>query len=236
MQPFFQTRRILERDGRVVKKSSLLDLGLVAGAVVMLALVVDRAVDSDDQQDGADGFQGWESDLAFDRAIGPSDAPYRFVVWTDYRCPACRRFEVAIAEARSRLGDSLAVVYRFYPLGQFSLSYEAALAAECARVTGVFDQVHRVLMTDDLAGDSLPFHRLAVEGGYGDPEQLRECVADETSAVRRAVVADRRRVDSLNVQGTPAVQIGDRIRTGAMSADSLVAQLRRAASSTQGPR
>lgn len=205
--------------------STVLDAALLAAAGLLFVVAVIRVVERP-QPDGAEGFDGWEDDLAFDRAIGPEDSPYRIVVWMDYQCPACRRLEDEIDLARQQLGDSLTVVYRYYPLTSHPLAFQAALAAECAKHQGRFAEMHAALMADPLTADSLPIGRLSDRAGLHDTGELRACISDPTSPARKAVVEDRRRVKSLNVRGTPAIQIGDRVATGGMTADALVKRLR----------
>lgn len=206
-----------------------LDVGLFATAALMTGAVVLRMIPAAASADGATRFDGWREDLVFDRVLGRDDAPYRLVVWTDYQCPACRRFEAQLDVARATLGDSLAVIYRYYPLTRHPLSFQAALAAECARNQGRFEQMHEALFEDPLDGDTLPLRTLAVNSGIPDTTSLTRCVSDSTSVARRAVILDRIRITSLPIRGTPALQIGDRIATGGLQAPVLIERLREAA-------
>jgi hypothetical protein len=128
--------------------------------------------------DGAIRFPGWREDLAFNRRIGPADAPYRLVVWTDYQCPACRQFEKGIAMR--------------------------------------------------LAGDSLPLDSLLMASAIRDRAGFRRCFSDSTSPARARVEADARRAHALHLRGTPGVQIGDRIASGALPVTELIPRLRTA--------
>lgn len=209
-----------------------LDLVLVACAVFMTWAVVHRLTTAPEVTDGATAFEGWRQDLMFDRRIGSADAPYKLVVWFDYQCPACRRFEGEIDLARQELGDSLAVVYRHFPLtGQ--LAFEAAVAAECAREQGRFPEMHKALFANALNGDSLPLSSLLAESEIPDSTSFGACMSDLTSAAREAVSTDLARVRTLSVRGTPALQIGDRIATGGVTAGELVERVREAADASR---
>jgi protein-disulfide isomerase len=212
------------------KLTKALDVILVACAVLTAGAVLYRSIPipPPEVSDGATAFEGWKQDLMFDRRIGPSDAPYRLVVWFDYQCPACRSFEREVDVARQELGDGLAVVYRHYPLSVHPLAFEAAVASECAREQGRFPEMHRALFGSPLNGESLPLSSLIAESDIPDATSFSICMSQPDSAARGAVNADLARIRTLNVRGTPALQIGDRIATGGLRAAELVERLREA--------
>lgn len=178
--------------------------------------------------DGATRFAGWKEDLQFSRRVGTVNAPYRLVVWTDYQCPACIQFEQEIKTVKAQLKDSLAVVYRYYPLAEHPLAFRAAVAAECARDQGRFADMHEALFAARVHGDSLPVSLLMTTSRISDTLSFKHCISDATSTARAAVQADMARVPSLHLRGTPGVQIGDRIATGGMPAAELTLRLREA--------
>lgn len=209
--------------------SRILDSILVLCAVAVTIAVVSRTAWFDETPaDGAVNFDGWRQNLEFDRRIGPDDAPYRLAVWMDYQCPACRAFEKELAGVRAQLEDSLAVVYRHYPLSNHPLAFPAAVAAECAYEQGQFEAMHRALLALPLDGDgdSLPVDSLIARSEITDPAAFRRCMADSTSAVSAAVRSDIDWARELNLRGTPGVQIGDRVSTGGMRADEVLRRLR----------
>jgi protein-disulfide isomerase len=207
--------------------SRILDVVLVVCAVVMTGLAAARFVSPLVRpSDGARRFPGWREDIAFSRRIGRTDAPYTVVVWTDYQCPACRQFESIIQQARSQLGDSLAVVYRYNPLKLHPLAFPAAVAAECARTQGRFAEMHTTLFATSLIGDSLPVRTLMRSSQLSDTAAFKQCLDDPASAERAAVQTDLSRIPTLRIRGTPGVQIGDRITTGGIPLEELLARLR----------
>ncbi len=211
--------------GTVLKWS--LDGLLVLCAVAMTTVAIRRVWSSPVAvADGATRFPGWREDLAFDRRIGSPKAPYRLVVWTDYQCPACRQFEQAIGAARMQLGDSLAVIYRYFPLSGHPLAFRAAVVAECARAQGRFEVMHDVLFDAHLEGDSLPLDSLIVASAVPDRDAFLRCYGDSASPEHARVQADADRAHTLHLRGTPGVQIGDRIESGALPVDELVSRLR----------
>jgi protein-disulfide isomerase len=148
------------------------------------------------------------------------------VVWTDYQCPACRQLEGELKELRQRLGDSLSVAYRFFPLPSHSLAFGAAVLAECAHRKGQFAAMHEALFHPALTGDSLPVDSLAARVAGANAKELRACSA--TREVRAIVDRERAIGDSLRFRGTPYVQIGDKLTFGGLPAGTLEQSLRSA--------
>jgi len=174
-------------------------------------------------------FEGWEEDLVHPRRVGPENAPFRLVVWTDHQCPACKYLETQIGQAREQLGDSIAVIYRYNPLGMHALARLAAIATECAGEQGRLEEMHNALFAAELRGDSLPLDSLIVASHVQDAPALRRCISDPESPARARVQLDIHRALALNLRATPGVQIGNRLSTGAVQADELIRRLRAAA-------
>jgi protein-disulfide isomerase len=147
------------------------------------------------------------------------------VVWTDYQCPACKQFEKEIDSARLQLKDSLTVVYRYYPLAMHPLALHAAVAAECARNQGRFAQMHMALFQRNLVGDSLPTESLIQAANIPNAALFRACLSDSSGPAAKAVRLDMARGQTLRLGGTPGVQIGDHLATGAMFTTELVSAL-----------
>jgi len=174
-------------------------------------------------------FDSWQEDLEFDRIVGSPNAPYRMVVWTDYQCPACKQLESEIDSVRLELGDSLAVIYRYFPLGNHPLAFPASVAAECARAQGKFGPMHRTLFRSSLGVGPqgvLPDSALARASGVPNLDAFTECISD--SAVEEVVRRDMSRGRQLGLRGTPSIQVGQRLGTGSRLAEELIPMLRAA--------
>lgn len=208
--------------------SRMADVVLIGCAIVSTAAIVRSRSSGLSSPASAQivGFANWQQDLQFPRVLGRTDAPYKMVVWMDYECPACRQFERRVDSLRARLGDSLAVVYRYFPLPGHHLAFRAAAAAECARDQGQFDAMHRVLFQADLSGDTLAVDSLLTRAKILEPIAFRKCLVDSTGA--RAVEADMARAKMIGLKFTPSIQIGNRILPGGRSVDQIVPALRSA--------
>lgn len=164
---------------------------------------------------------------AVDRRIGPPNAPFQMLVWTDYQCPACRRLEPELLTLRGLLGDSLTITYRHFPLAEVHpAAFKAAQAAECARERGSFEVVHDFLFLHPLVGPDLPLDSMMASTGILDSTAYRVCVAVDSFA--SVVDSDLSLGRRMGLAGTPTILIGDRLRLGGAPASVLAERLRSA--------
>ncbi len=206
--------------------STLLDAVLVTAALSTAVVVWKRLSSNQDGVIRAPTLRvgNWREQLRSSRRVGPESAPFQLLVWTDYQCPACRQLEAEIHRLRERLGDSLSVVYRYFPLRGHDLAFPAAAAAECAFSRGGFPLMHEALFATDLSGDSIPVAALAEKSGVMSASELRDCMMN--SATLDVVRREKAVGDSMGFRGTPYVQIKDRLSLGGMPAEQLDSALR----------
>ena len=159
-------------------------------------------------------------------ALGPEDAPVEIVIFSDFECPYCRRFNNAVDELREAEAyeDKVRFVYRHYPLrNMHPLAQKAAEASICAEDQGQFWEFHDALWTDeDLSPDNLEQH--AVLLGL-DTEAFAECVNSGRHYER--VQADFEAAMALGQGGTPAVFVNGRYVGGAVPFGQLKAEVDR---------
>jgi protein-disulfide isomerase len=168
-------------------------------------------------------IEGAAADMASTREIGHTRGPYQLLVWTDYQCPACKRFEGEVERLRAMLPDSVSVVYRHLPLQGHPLAFTAAVLADCAKAQGRFAEMHRALFSRTLSGSELPVDSLSAESGV-NYAAARACLSD--SSVVAGVRRDVARAKEVGLSGTPALQIGERVAVGGRVAEELLPLLR----------
>ncbi|GAB4576476.1 MAG: hypothetical protein Kow0077_32950 [Anaerolineae bacterium] len=160
----------------------------------------------------ANAEQRYEVSADDDPYLGPEDAPVTIIEFSDFRCPYCRRFaETTLHPLLEQYGDQVRFVYRDFPiLGD--LSFQAALAAECANEQGEFWAYHDLLFENQQTLSQERFTELAEEAGM-DGDQFAACLDEET--YRDEVVADFQAARALGATGTPAFFINGRFVSGA---------------------
>jgi len=142
---------------------------------------------------------------------GPESAPITIVEFADFQCPHCAQFAPMIEKlVESRRAD-VRFAYKFFVLGKFPNSENAARAAIAAGKQGKLWEMHRLIFEnqnnltqqglDDLAGklhlDLARFH-----ADMQSPE-----TADR-------MAKDRKLGEDLKINGTPSIFINGRLFDG----------------------
>lgn len=157
-------------------------------------------------------------------SAGDAAAPHHLVEFTDFECPACRRFTAALAGAKAMAGPNLRVTVRHLPLPYHRLAKLAAHAAECAGVQGRFWQMHDLLFAK---GDSLGIKTIesfAHEAGVADSAAFRTCQQDQRFAGK--IEDDVALAQAIGAPGTPAIVLDGVLEVGLTDSTRLRQRLR----------
>jgi len=140
-------------------------------------------------------------------------ADLTMIVFTDYRCPACRQAHPAMKRAVARDGR-VRIVYKDWPIfGE--VSERAAQVAIASDLQNIYPMVHDRLMTGDAHdNDAL---RAAVEGSGGDWNRVQDDLARNRSAISAMLTRNRTQAFALGMGGTPGYLIGPILVRGALS-------------------
>jgi protein-disulfide isomerase len=133
------------------------------------------------------------------------------VEFFDYRCPYCKETQPALEKLAAQ-DPELRLVYKEFPiLGPVSVT--AAHAALAAARQGKYEAFHRAMMEvrGNLAEDTV--FRVAKSVGLDVAQLQRDMAAPSIAA---AVEANMKLADALDINGTPAFVIGDRVVPGAV--------------------
>jgi len=181
-------------------RATVLGLALIL-ACASLALSADQPV---------------ELDLSGDNhpAIGPSNAPFTIVEFSDFECPNCRRLEPTLIELRKGYGDKLRLVWFDFPLPAHSHALIAAIAARCAGEQHQFWPYHDALMSGREGLGAGNLLDLADRLGL-DPSNFRQCLAERK--YQGVVESDIDTGDALGLSGTPTLIINGRVYTGGLT-------------------
>ncbi|KFG76034.1 DsbA family protein [Streptomyces mutabilis] len=203
------------------KRRRALIVGASVVGVLGLAAVIGVIAANAGKDDGSEssgpvvapsGAQGKDS-LAI--PVGQESAKSTLVIWEDFRCPACKAFELAYRDTIHELTDAgqLKVEYHLATIIDGNMggtgSRKAANAAACAQDAGKFPAYHDVLFTDqpaetdDAYADEDKLLDLAGKVDGLDTTAFQECVENGThnSWVEKSNEAFR----SGGFSGTPTV-------------------------------
>ena len=154
---------------------------------------------------------------------GRVGAAHRLVLFSDFECPFCKKFEAVLAEVEQ---DSLPVeiTFRHYPLLKHPRAMPAAMAAECAGEQGRFQQMRGLLFTqlDSLTGDR--WVDLAREAGVADLTRFAGCLS--SVAPRDRIRGDMEAAQVAKIDGTPMIVLDGRKLSRPPSMEELRVMLR----------
>jgi|JI8StandDraft_1071087.scaffolds.fasta_scaffold95001_2 protein-disulfide isomerase len=78
-----------------------------------------------------------------DHIRGTTTAPIVLIEYSDFQCPACASYEPLLQQLSTKFGDSLALVYRHFPLTTIHKNaIPALIASEAAGQQGKFWEMH----------------------------------------------------------------------------------------------
>lgn len=151
---------------------------------------------------------------------GPADAPVQIVEFSDFQCPFCAVVQETLATIRERHPETVAVVYRHFPLDAIHPHARAAgLAVECAGEQGRFEAYHDALFAAQDSIGRKGWDRFAAESGIGDLDAFRRCVEEERYAAR--VSRDAEVAAELELEATPTLIVNGAVFSGAPTLDEL---------------
>jgi protein-disulfide isomerase len=156
--------------------------------------------------------------------LGDSAARVRIVEFSDFECPFCRQIQSTLATLRAKHPQSVAIVYRHFPLSRIGFAVPAAIAAECAANQGRFEAFAALLFASQDTLARLAMERVAAKAGVPDTARFRTCRS--SSAAKRRVDADIAAGLQIGIEATPTLLIGDRLVVGNIPLERLEAMVR----------
>jgi protein-disulfide isomerase len=147
---------------------------------------------------------------------GNPEGDVTIVEFFDYRCPYCKQVEPSI-ESMLKQDPKLRLVYKEFPiLGPVSVT--AAHAALAAKAQGKYDAFHAAMMTarGNITDDTV--YQVASSVGLDVAKLKRDMASPE---VAQTIKTDMKLADALDIHGTPAFIIGDKVVPGALDLDAL---------------
>lgn len=149
---------------------------------------------------------------------GPATAPVTIVEFVDFECPACRAFYPEFQKAKLQLGDQMRYAYRMFPLPMHEHSFDAALAAVCAKKQNAFYSYSNLLMEEEGL-ERKDLIRRAAELRLNMDQYMACLNGDESKAEVRKDLEDG---GSLGVNSTPTIFINDTMIQGLPNAQQLI--------------
>lgn len=148
--------------------------------------------------------------------IDPKTAKVTLVVFSDFQCPACKSAETEIGVIKQEFKDTVAVVYKQFPLTSIhNYAFNAALASEAAGEQNKFFEYAEILYREQT-NNTQP---LKEEDFVKFAEELKLDIekfkADyKSTKIKQLVDADIQIANNLRLSGTPSFFINGKKFTG----------------------
>ena len=140
--------------------------------------------------------------------VGAAGAPLTIVEFIDVQCPICARAAPWMVQ---HVEDPEAtVVFRHYP--RDSLSFEGAVALECAHADGRFAEMWTTVLSHRNELGERSWLELAVSAGVQNVGRFRRCMSGNPARAR--VRTDAAAAAELGIPGTPTFIINDMMIAG----------------------
>lgn len=165
---------------------------------------------------------------ADDHVAGNREADVVLVEYGDFECPACASYEPMLHQLRDEYSDSIAFVFRHFPLRQIHRNAQlASQAAEAAANQGKFWEMHDLLFETqrDWASERNPEDKFVkyAESLELDVEQFRNDL--NSLQVEERVNRDYDSGFNSDVNGTPTFFLNGDLMTNPTSYDDLKANI-----------
>lgn len=144
---------------------------------------------------------------------GPPDASLHLAVFSDYRCPACRRAFPALEEAIRKDAD-IRVIYKDWPIFG-PPSERAARVALASGEQGIYPAVHRRLMTDSRGIDDGMLSDVITDAG-GDWTRTIAYLTSHDEQISALLRTNGQQALAIGLPGTPGYLAGPVLVIGAI--------------------
>lgn len=154
-----------------------------------------------------------------DPYVGKIDAPVTLVVFSDFQCPFCKRFDSTLKQLLARRPDDVRIVFKHHPLPFHKEAEPAARAAIAAHQQGQFWEYHDLLF---LNMERLREPEIFIELASSLGLDLARFERDMNSrATQDKLRRDLDLAKMIGVRGTPATFINGAMASGARPLDDL---------------
>ncbi len=134
------------------------------------------------------------------------NASVMLLEFSDYQCPFCGRIQPTLSNLMKKYQEKVAFAYRHFPLSFHTEADEAAIAAECAREQGKFEEMHKILYQNQRKQYLTDLKGYAKTIKVKNLKKFNQCLDQEK--YRELVQNDIREGSAIGISGTPGFMIG----------------------------
>ncbi len=180
-------------------------------ALITTSLAVRKALappSPEPQYDIPERVDEWKRFQRGGSRIGPADAAVTIVEFSDFQCSYCRVYAERVDRLRRAYPEQITLVFRHYPItDRHPHAYNAALASECAREQGRFEEYRSVLFRSQAHIGAVSWSEFAQRAGVPQMEHFARCMSDRRHA--RRIAADMKMGERLGIPATPTILVNE---------------------------
>jgi protein-disulfide isomerase len=217
-----------------IRSADLFTGVLAVCALTSATLAVQRYTSHDGEADGpapptyvADWreIEGLSSVTAVRGDSSHQEALATIVEFSDFQCPYCAVAHSRLRRLQEEKPRVVRLLFRHRPLNVHPYALAAAVASECARSQGRFDEFADAAFAHQAQLGSMSWDSLAKEAGVRDLVTFAECQRSPAPLAR--VQADNELSKRVGVVATPGILIRDSLWLGAPTAADLHSRVAR---------
>lgn len=155
--------------------------------------------------------------------LGAEDGPVGLIVYSDFQCPYCAKFNVEVLptlKSKFVAANQLRIGFRHLPLAIHPMARTAAESAECARRQSLFWPMHDALFADSSRLSSSAAIYASARGVGVEEESFAACMNGQA---RDVVEADIASAAALQIRSTPTFLLGRMLANGSMQVRDIFA-------------
>lgn len=142
-----------------------------------------------------------------DPIIGSKNALISIVQFSDFECSFCAKQEGVLKKIIEEYKDKIRIVWKDYPVrNPDSISYQSAIAAQCAFKQGKFWSYHDILYEKNSNLNQEAFLEIAEEVNL-DLNNFKQCLKD--NQIKELINSDIEEANSLDITGIPFTYINE---------------------------
>ena len=126
----------------------------------------------------------WDRAADFGVVSGTPGAKATLMVFSDFECPACGRYNSVLEQVKDEFRDDLRFIHLHFPLSQHRFALPAARASECAHELGQFDRFASELYESQDSLGLKSWGALAAEAGISDTARVSACAWSSVPVAR----------------------------------------------------
>jgi protein-disulfide isomerase len=184
---------------------------VVVAAIGMVTLyLVERNLAWSPTGSAVEEVEDWWSWASIGTRLGPDSASMVIAAFMDFQCPFCRDLAPVLDSLRAEYGEYVTIEFHHFPLAGHRNALPAAVAAECARRQGRFEEMYHLFFAQLDSVGIMGWGAFAEAAGVPDLPSFATCIQQPIQEFSR-ITGGLELGESLGVSGVPTIWVNGRL-------------------------